>query len=284
MINYIIIVVLGVVAILAGTFVLRDVLNYRVGEQAYDALDEYVIIEDLPQEEMQEAADEESGEWFYYPTLGIDYTALAQINPDFVGWIYIPSLKEYKVGNPGYPIVHSKDNEEYLTRTFDGTHNAAGSIFLDKVASPDFSDRNTFIFGHNMRNFSMFGSLKQFSRDTALCASDRYVYIYTTEEVLKYEIFSYYVVSRKDEIAYSDIGDPSEYEDPTGIVDYTTYVDHAKQGTTYDYSAVDFTGEPNVLTLSTCYGTGHVQNFIVHAVLRGRTRNVYERTGEAVIE
>ena len=277
-INYIIIVVLGVVAIIAGTFVLRDVLNYREGAQSYDALD--TLVEAIPVEQpTPEEVAAQTPDSFWYPILGVDFEALAAINPDFVGWIYVPALSEYKLGNLGYPIAHSKDNEEYLNRTFDGTVNSAGAIFLDKVASPDFTDKNTFIFGHNMRNFSMFGSLKVFGREEGLCASNPYVYIYTTDEVLKYEIFSYYVVNRSDEIAYSDVGDPSLYTEDSAIVDYTTYIEHAKAGTTYDSSHMDFTEEPNILTLSTCYGTGHVQNFIVHAILLGRTSNTYERTG-----
>ena len=271
--NYIIIVVLGVVAIMAGTFVLRDVMKYRVGLQAYEAIGSHVtIIEDAELPAEQPSPEAETGDSFWYPLLDINFSALAEINPDFVGWIYIPALKDYPVGNPGYPIAHSKDNEEYLGITFDGVANGAGAIFLDKVASPDFTDKNTFVFGHNMRNFSMFGSLKVFSREEGLCASNPYIYIYTTDEVLKYEIFSYYVVSRKDEVAYSDVGDPSLYAEGSEIVDYKTYVDHAKAGTVYDSSHIDFSGEPDILTLSTCYGTGHTENFIVHAIRLGRMK------------
>ena len=282
-INYIIIVVLGVVAIMAGTFVLRDVLNYRVGQQAYEEMESFVEkipdVQPTPEEIATETPDS-----FWYPILGVDFQALAEVNPDFVGWIYVPGLEGYPekgagVGNSGYPIAHSKDNEEYLHMTFNGVSNAAGAIFLDKVASPDFTDKNTFVFGHNMKNYTMFGALKVFGKVDGLCAANPYVYIYTVDEVLKYEIFSYYVVSRKDEIAYSDVGDPSLYTEDSEIVDYKTYVEHAKAGTTYDSSHMDFSEEPNILTLSTCYGTGHVQNFIVHAILLGRTNNTYERSG-----
>lgn len=68
----------------------------------------------------------------------------------------------------------------------------AGCIFMDCGASADWSDRNTFVFGHNMRDESMFGAFKNLLKGTASCEENPYFYIYTEDKVYIYEIFSYY--------------------------------------------------------------------------------------------
>jgi len=81
---------------------------------------------------------------------------LVDINPDFVGWIYISGTRV------DYPVVRGSDNEAYLYTTFRGESNAAGSIFMDYRALGDFSTPVTILYGHNMRDGSMFSSLLQF--------------------------------------------------------------------------------------------------------------------------
>ena len=75
---------------------------------------------------------------------------------EIIGWIYSD-------GTPiNYPIVQTTNNEYYLRRLIDGTYNQAGSIFMDYKNSSDFSDYNTIIYGHNMKNDSMFGTLTSY--------------------------------------------------------------------------------------------------------------------------
>lgn len=89
------------------------------------------------------------------PPLTVDWASLKSINPDIVGWIYIdgePSIS--------YPILHTTDNDYYLHRTFKKESKYAGSIFMECSNTSDFADPDTIIYGHNMRNGSMFGLLK----------------------------------------------------------------------------------------------------------------------------
>jgi len=273
--NYIIIVILGVVAIVAATYILRELMTYRQAAESYETItSKYVTVIDSDEgnDNTEQAIDEnndvssgddgETKDSFWYPNISIKYDELKQENSDFVGWIYIPALREYTLGETGYPIARSRDNNEYLSMTFDGTKNPSGSIFLDNVASPDFTDSNTFVFGHNMKNGTMFGCLKVFASKTELCRSNPYIYIYTEDEVLKYEIFSYHVVSRSDEVAYEDF---------VGEDGYDNYVEHVSRDSYYETDTIDFSKRPDLLTLSTCYGTENVDNFIVHAALVGRT-------------
>ena len=104
-----------------------------------------------------------------------------------VGWIYIPVLEL------SYPEVQGEDNTHYLHYTYEGTANSCGSIFLDSETAADMSDRNSFVYGHNMRNGSMFGSLKKFRKDPYLAESNPYIYYYTEDHAYKYKIFAYYI-------------------------------------------------------------------------------------------
>ena len=63
-----------------------------------------------------------------------------------------------------YPIVQAADNDKYLHLTYEGNYNFAGTIFIDYENSSDFNDCNTLVYGHNMKNGSMFGQLKKIHR------------------------------------------------------------------------------------------------------------------------
>lgn len=87
----------------------------------------------------------------------VDFAALCAENSDVVGWLYCEDTPI------NYPVVQAGDNERYLRRLIDGSRNAAGSLFVDWRNSGDFSDANTVIYGHNMRNDSMFGTLPRYA-------------------------------------------------------------------------------------------------------------------------
>ncbi|MCL2409357.1 MAG: class B sortase [Oscillospiraceae bacterium] len=110
--------------------------------------------------------------------------ALAEINPDFVGWIIIAGT------TVNYPVVRGRDNSRYLHTTFSGTANPAGAIFMDYRGSEGFAAPASLIHGHNMRDGSMFGSLTNFLRPEFL-ADHPEIFIVTAEgETLVYHIFA----------------------------------------------------------------------------------------------
>lgn len=87
----------------------------------------------------------------------MDFDKLRTLNPDTVGWITMDRTVI------DYPVVQGKDNDYYLRRLYSGEKGYVGSIFMDAGNAPDFSDRNTLIFGHNMKSGSMFGTLQNFA-------------------------------------------------------------------------------------------------------------------------
>lgn len=255
--------VLLVVFVFSFANFMREFLTYQQAKNEYKELGKYIEVipegEEAPsdaeaEESTAEAPEEDEKEQYQYPNLQIDYDGLMATNSEFVGVIYIPVL------NLTYPIAQSTGNDKYLHTTFEGTRNASGCIFLDCAASKDFSDSNSFIFGHNMKNGTMFGSLKQFLQKEELCDEDPYIYIYQKDQVLVYRIFAYYTIPVRDDV----------YDDFSGDDGYDAYVADAGKHSVYHSSQdekIDWSSRPDLLTLSTCYATGHVNNFIVQAAL-----------------
>ena len=255
--------VLLVVFVFSFANFMREFLTYQQAENEYKELGKYIEVipegEEAPsdaeaEESTPEAPEEDEKEQYQYPNLQIDYDGLTATNSEFTGVIYIPVL------NLTYPIAQSTGNDKYLHTTFEGTRNASGCIFLDCAASKDFSDSNSFIFGHNMKNGKMFGSLKQFLQKEELCDEDPYIYIYQKDQVLVYRIFAYYTIPVRDDV----------YDDFSGDDGYDAYVADAGKHSVYHSSKeekIDWSSRPKLLTLSTCYATGHVNNFIVQAAL-----------------
>lgn len=185
----------------------------------------------------------------------IDDEALRGINEDYRAWLRIPVLRL------SYPLVAGSDNDYYLHYTFEKRYNGAGCLFIDCETASDFSDRNTFIYGHNMKNGSMFGCLKRFRKEQGLCASDPYFYIYRGGAVYQYEIFAYYTTEYTSD-RYQLVHTEEEYDN---------YITSALRLTEFaPVHELDFSGRPNIVTLSTCSGSGGTtQRMVVHGVLIG---------------
>lgn len=115
----------------------------------------------------------------------IDFKKLKKINSDVIGWIYIPGTEI------DYPIVKGDDNEEYLHKTFDGTDNSSGSIFMDKNGKKDFQAEHNILYGHHMRNGSMFADLLEF-REQSFVNKHHQIILYTPQKTLKLRVIAAY--------------------------------------------------------------------------------------------
>jgi len=109
----------------------------------------------------------------------IDFNALWEINKDIYAYIEVPGT------DISYPILQSKnDNSYYLNYTIEGIKGLPGSIYTENYNSKEFGDRNTVIYGHNMKNGTMFAQLYNYS-DTKFFNENQYIYIYLPDKVLK---------------------------------------------------------------------------------------------------
>ena len=181
----------------------------------------------------------EDGEEKTLPVLKnpIDFTQLLSVNSDIVGWLRIRAL------DLSYPVVQGKDNDYYLHRTFEKTDNFAGCLFVNSYNMGDFTDQNTIIYGHNMKNGSMFGKLKNFS-DPEVFKKSRYFWIFTPDFIYQYRIFSASVVDKTGltyQISFTDD-------------EFDQFISRAYSNSVVDNQGVTVTKEDRIVTLSTCTG------------------------------
>ena len=135
----------------------------------------------------------------------VDFAALQAINPDIVAWLRIPGVLEY-------PVVRGEDNSYYLNHTVQKTYNIAGSIFLDYRNERDFSDRKNIIYGHNMKDGSMFHVLRNY-QDIDFFQENTGMEVYLPDKrILKYQITACEQVPADSEIYQVEKGNTEEKE------------------------------------------------------------------------
>ena len=252
----------------SGYSLLASHLEYKRGDKEYADLTQYIsepsstpVITQSPdntgapntQESSQPAEPVDSGEEaapseppgeepvkyvdntapHYWPE--IDFESLKAINSDFCAWILCPGT------NVNYPVVRGADNEYYLDHLFNKLSNKAGAIFMDYRNDADFSDKNTIIYGHHMKNRSMFWTLTNY-KSQSFYNNNPAVRIVTEAGNYEVQLFSAYVANTSDNawrIAFK------------GEEDFTSWVQEARDRSDFR-SNVEVTYEDKVVTLSTC--------------------------------
>ena len=182
--------------------------------------------------------------------LEIDLAALREVNEDVIGWIRIPDTPI------DYPLLQWTDNQFYLKHTWKQVANGSGSIFMEWQNSPDFSDFNTIIYGHNMTSGLMFGTLRNY-RNRAYWEQHPCFYIVCDRGVLRYDIFAAHRAGI-DTIIYGLELDTVEK--------WTRFIRFATDYASYDTGIVPG-AEDSIVTLSTCSGQGYSNRWVVQGVL-----------------
>ncbi|MDO4261726.1 MAG: class B sortase [Eubacteriales bacterium] len=224
-------------------------LGYQSGEKEYKELRQYVLEEPESPDAVLDgmSGEEEDGGEASVPMTRIDLDSLKALNSDAVGWIEIPDTAI------SYPLVHTTDNTFYLTHTFLKETNRSGSIFIENLNSADFTDLHTIIYGHNMKNGSMFAGLKEYDTQSYFEAHP-YVYVDLADGSHCYQIFSCHEAAETD-ITYT-IGYQANDT-------YASFLESLKSASLYD-TGVDVSTDDSVITLSTCTKNGE-SRFVVHA-------------------
>ena len=188
--------------------------------------------------------------WDYLsvPFMNVNFDELLKKNPDTVGWIKVEGTKV------NYPVVQSSNNDYYLSHAFNKTSNQGGWIFADyRVNFKDFG-RNTIIYGHNMNNKTMFGSIPNMLYDSYLNNSSNYfIKMSTPSSNTVWKVFSIYTI--QPEVYYLKTNFKSE--------PYDKFLSTLKGRSIYDFGT-DVTTDDKILTLSTCDNTG-TKRVAVHA-------------------
>ena len=172
----------------------------------------------------------------FVPNAPSGVALLRQEYPDVAGWLEITGTKI------DYPFVLAEDNDKYLRSDLDGNYLLAGSLFMDYRCTPDFSLFNTIIYGHNIKNGSMFGTLPSF-RDADFFARHTEGIIHLEDTAYQLEIFACVLTNRYDGMIYNSLQE-SEMDKQL----FLRYVqDNAAQ-----YRDIGVSIEDTIVTLSTC--------------------------------
>lgn len=177
----------------------------------------------------------------------IDFAKLKQKNSDAIAWIKVNGT------DIDFPVVKGTDNSYYLTHNFDKEKNKAGWIFADYRNKFDGTDKNIIIYGHNMKNGSMFASLKDVIKEEWYNnENNKYIALITENENCKYQVFSVYQIETE------------EYYLQTNISNFKEFVEKIKGRSKKKFN-VDIKETDRILTLSTCADNTKYR-VVLHAV------------------
>lgn len=173
---------------------------------------------------------------------------LAANNEDVIGWIFMPNTKI------DYPVAKSRNNDYYLHRDLNRKAYDPGTIFMDYRNIGDTTDRYAVIYGHNMKNGSMFGTLKKYKKQDFYDANRFFTYSTPTGDT-QYEIFAAYIAPATLELIQTDFVDDT---------DFMNYMNTRQSKSMYPKS-VELKTTDKILTLITCTYEMKDVRFVVHA-------------------
>lgn len=254
LLSSIFILLLGVF-LFSGWKLLDYFLESREGKNAYSKLSELAVSPVTQPEPVTRPHNEPSAPMPTAPTedkapVYVDFEALWQVNRELVAWVHIPDTVI------DYPIAQSQNNNYYLHRLPDGTYNSAGTLFLDYRCSGDFTDFVSVIYGHNMKNNTMFGQLPSYKKQS-FYEQHPVLYLLTPEGDYRVELFAGYVTP----------SDSQTYRLSYTEEEKAIFIRQAKNAS--DFQAdVEVTPADRLLILSTCAYEYENARYVVIGVLR----------------
>lgn len=229
--------------------------NHNTNKQI-DSINDKVDLKDKKDTEATEIVnppeDKFNPYWDYIKMnlLDVDFKELLKTNGDTKGWLQVSGT------TINYPFVQTKDNDYYLTRSFDKSSNEAGWIFLDYRNNIDVLDKNTIIYGHGRLNKTMFGSLKNILNSNWYSNKDNHVIKMSTEsENTLWQVFSVYKIPTTSDYLQISFSSDTEYQ---------AFLDKLKKRSVFDFDAPINTND-KIITLSTCYNNN--EKVVMHAKL-----------------
>lgn len=252
-------------AVFAGYQIITTLGEYRAGEEAYQQIQQYIDLpatepdsqteptvsasEPATEPEETESASEPTEPPFVYPD--VDFDSLVSVNEDVIAWIYIEDT------NINYPVVQGDDNRYYASAMFNHDYNKAGSIFMDYRNQPDFTDKHTIIYGHNMRNGSMFADVRKY-QDQEFYDEHPTGLIMTPEKNYHFEVVAAYVASLADNAWQLEFFSDEDLE---------VWLREAMERSEFTSSTIP-TAQDQIITLSTCSYEYSDARFVLVGILK----------------
>ena len=249
-----ILIILCVAAFCYSAFMLLSTLfEYRQADRFYDrtALQYTTVVSPTPQASEQKPAvsqpEADSEDAPALPSIektepempaapiAVDFVSLLELNSEVVGWLYC----EDTVIN--YPIVRAEDNNKYLHRMLDGSYNSSGTLFMDYRCEADFTSDNTLIYGHNMKNGSMFHTLLEY-RDQTFYDEHSVMFLLTPEQNYRLNIVAGFITIADSWVYQTDLSETGAPE---------AFLNQCMANSDFRSSYLP-APEEQIITLSTC--------------------------------
>lgn len=175
------------------------------------------------------------------PEKYIDFDSLHEtVSEDIYAWIYIPNT------NIDYPVLqHATDNSYYLEHNLDGSEGYPGCIYTENYNSKDFTDPQTVVYGHNMRDGTMFSDLHKYE-DEDFFNENKYVFFYTEDDVFAYRIFAAYQTDNSHQLLNYNFSDSGVF------IRYLNHIFEIESDPQILDRDVKYDEDSRLLTLSTC--------------------------------
>ena len=232
--NLIVYMILLFILIYSGIKIYKWYKDKTSNKEIVEQIKETVVVEDKNE---------------YKEEYTIDFNKLKEQNKETVAWIKVNNT------NIEYPVVKANNNNFYLNHSFDKSENLAGWIFADYRNKFDNTDKNIIIYGHNMRDGSMFGSLKNIlNSDWYENEENTNITLYTENEKCIYKVFSIYKIESEDYYIKTEFSNDNEFEQFVNTI----------MNRSIKKFDIDVSKEDNILTLSTCANNNRYR-IVLHA-------------------
>ena len=232
-------IIFSIILVISAIEIIKWYKNNRENQKIQEEISEAITIKE---DEEEEAEKENSSKY------NVDFEKLKQQNEDTVGWLKVEGT------DVEYVVVQSTNNKYYLDRNFEQKINSAGWIFADYKNKLDGTDKNIVIYGHNRRDGSMFGSLKNILKEEWYSKEEnRKVTFITEKEEAIYEVFSVYQIEVEDYYITTDFKNK----------EFSKFIKTIKDRSVNDFN-VKVTEDNSILTLSTC-ANDNKYRIVLHA-------------------
>lgn len=243
-------------------YLTNDIISStEIIEKVESAEDTDTEIDDNDDDNNNNNNNENSNNEIYYPNdywdyinvpyIDVNFNSLLQKNNDTVAWLKVEGT------NVNYPVVQTTDNSYYLSHDYNKNPNAGGWVFGDYRSNFSNFKRNTIIYGHNLNNKTMFGSIPDsvLSNSWQKNENNHIIKMSTPTSNTVWKIFSVYTV------------EPETYYLKTAFSteSFQEFINTIKNRSVYNFNT-DITTDDKILTLSTCDNTG-TKRVVVHAKL-----------------
>lgn len=190
----------------------------------------------------------------------LNWSELKGKNSDIYAWISVPGT------NIEYPVLqHPTENDYYLMHNLDKSYGYPGCIYSQTMNSKDFTDPNTILYGHCMKDGTMFKELRRYE-DLGFLNSYGYFYIYTEDKAYTYEIFNACVFNDRH-LLYQ-----YNFSDKGGFKNFLSDLQAVRGMTSHYKSEVEVNEDDRLMTLSTCVTADGPQRWLVVGVLRNEEK------------